>query len=55
MGNPIFGFLSIGSVLLLLSILFLSNTPRFIFNRMKDSLTHDLSNKLLVKKKDYDE
>ena len=54
MGNTIFGYLCIGSVLLLLSLLFLSNTPRFIFNRMKESLTHDLSNKLLVKKKDYD-
>ena len=54
MGNPVFGYLSIGFVLLLLGIFFLSNTPRFIFGRMKDSLTDDLSKKLLVKK-DHDE
>ena len=54
MGNPVFGYLSIGLPLLLLGILFLSNTPRFIFGRMKESLSDDLSNKLLVKKKDYD-
>ena len=54
MGNPVFGYLSIGLVLLLLGIFFFSNTPRFIFGRMKDSLTDDLSKKLLVKK-DHDE
>ena len=54
MGNPVFGYLSVGLPLLLLGILFLSNTPRFIFGRMKESLSNDLSNKLLVKKKDHD-
>ena len=54
MGNPVFGYLSIGFVLLLLGIFFLSNTPRFIFGRMKETITNDLSKKLLVKKKDHD-
>lgn len=55
MGNPVYGYLCIGLPLLLFGILFLSNTPRFIFSRIKASLTDDLSNKLLVKKKDHDE
>ncbi|MDA1125766.1 MAG: phage holin family protein [Bacteroidetes bacterium] len=55
MGNPVFGYLSIGSVLLLLSLFFLSNSPKFFFSRMKESLTHELSNKLLVKKKDHEQ
>ena len=55
MGNPVIGYLSIGLVLLLLGIFFLSNTPRFIFGRMKETLTDDLSKKLLVKKEDHDQ
>ena len=54
MSNPVFGYLSIGFVVLLLSILFLSNTPRFIFSRIKESLINDLSNKILVNNKDDD-
>ena len=55
MSNPVFGYLSIGFIVLLLSILFLSNTPRFIFSRIKESLINDLSNKILVKNKDHDD
>jgi hypothetical protein len=55
MSNLVYGYLCIGLPLMLLGILFLSNTPRFIFSRMKESLTNDLSNKLLVKKKNHDQ
>lgn len=55
MSNPVFGYLSIGFLVLLLSILFFSNTPKFIFSRIKESLINDLSNKILVKNKDHDD